>query len=99
VKGDIIDPRIIPGSLITLNQRMRFVPVHIREMMTFRIENEVVPVWRQDSVGRALPYESVPSGSHATVLHRYVKDDVTKLEVLSSGKTYHCYGVHADLVE
>ncbi len=99
MKGEVIDPRITPGSLITLSQRIRFVPVHIREMKSFRIEDEVVPVWRVGPDGRATPYESVPFGSHATVIDRYVKNDVTKFEVLANGKTYHCYGVHADLVE
>ncbi len=99
MKGEVIDSRITPGTLITLRQRKRFVPSHIREMKSFRIEEEVVPVWRKDTFGRSLPYESVPFGSLATVIDRYVKDEVTKLEVLIGGAAYHCYGTHADLVE
>jgi len=98
VKGELIDSRIVPGALITLSQRMRFVPSHIREMKSFRIEDEVVPVWRIRPNGSATPYESVPSGSLATVIERYAKDEVTKLEVLIGGTAYHCYGTHADLV-
>ena len=99
MKGEIIDPRIVPGALVTLSQRERFVPSHIREMKSFRIEEEFIPVWRKDALGRALPYESVPFGSLATVIERYVKDEVTRLEVLIGGTAYHCYGTHADLVE
>ena len=99
MRGEVIDPRITPGSLITLNQRLKYIPKAERELSSFRLWDQVIPVWRIGSNGRATPYESVPSGSLATVIQRYVKDEVTKLEVLIGETTYHCYGTHADLVE
>lgn len=99
MKGETIDPRIVPGALITLSQRMKYIPMETREHAGFRVEDTHVPVWRKDPNGRSRPYESVPSGSLATVIDRYVKNEVTKLEVLIGGTAYHCYGTHADLVE
>ena len=99
MKGEAIDPRITPGTLITLTQRMKYIPKTERELPGFRLEDQVIPVWRIGPDGRAKPYEFVPFGSLATVIDRYVKNEVTKFEVLIGGTTYHCYGTHADLVE
>ena len=99
MKGEVIDSRIDTGALITLTQRMKYIPKAERELPGFRLEDQVIPVWRIGSDGRAKPYESVPFGSLATVIDRYVKNEVTKLEVLIGETTYHCYGTHADLVE
>lgn len=99
MKGEVIDSRIYPGALITLRQRMKYIPRAERELPGFLLEDQVIPVWRIGSDGRATPYESVPFGSLATVIDRYVKNEVTKLEVLIGGTNYHCYGTHADLVE
>jgi hypothetical protein len=67
VKGEVIDPRILPGTLVTLNQRIKHVPFAVRNMPAFDIRNTTVPVW--DTAGRN--YEYVPSGSVATVIRRY----------------------------
>ena len=97
MKGEVIDPRIVPGALITLRQRLRYVPVDIRHHPDFNIEKTSVPIWREDLPGKPGAYESAASGSLAVVIERYVKNDVTKLEILADGRTYHCYGIHADL--
>ena len=99
MKGEIIDPRIVPGVLVTLNQRIKHVPVEVRNRPGFDIQNTNVPVWKASTKAPASPYEFVPSGSLASVIRRYVKRDVTRFEVLVSGKIYQCYGVHADLLE
>ena len=99
MKGEIIDPRIVPGALIRLNQRIKYVPVHVRSIPGFDIQNTNVPVWKASTKAPASPYEFVPSGSLASVIRRYVERDVTRFEVLVSGKIYHCYGAHADLLE
>ena len=95
MKGEIIDPRIVPGVLVTLSQRVKYVPVEIRNRPGFDIQNTKVPVW----VSAGKHYEHVPSGSIATVIRRYAESDVTKLTVLVNERVYHCYGVHADLLE
>jgi len=96
MKGEIIDPRIVPGVLITLNQRIKHVPRAVRNMPAFDIINTTVPVW--DTAGRN--YEYVSSGSVATVIRRYGDPaGVTKLEVIVNGQFYNCYGTHADLLE
>ena len=99
MKGEVIDPRIVPGVLITLRQRMKYIPTETRGAPGFDIEKTSVPVWTKDLDGRSSPYDSIPSGSIATVINRYVKNEVTKLEVLVDGTACHCYGTHADLVE
>ena len=97
VKGETIDPRIVPGALVTLRQRLRYIPIDVRDHPDFNIEKTSVPIWREDLPGGAGPYESAESGSLVVVIERYVKNDVTKLEVLVDGRAYHCYGTHADL--
>jgi hypothetical protein len=92
---EIIDPRIVPGALIRLNQRVKYVPLSTRNRSGFDIQNTNVPVW----VSAGKHYEHVPSGSIATVIKRYAENDVTKLTVLVNERFYHCYGVHADLLE
>ena len=93
---DIIDPRIVPGALVTLNQRIKYVPVEVRNTPGFDIMNTAVPVWQ--AAGRN--YEYVPSGSVAAVIRRYGDSaGVTKLEVIVNGQCYNCYGTHADLLE
>ena len=99
MKGEVIDSRIVPGALITLRQRMKYIPTETRDSPDFDIEKTSIPVWTKDLDGRSSPYDSIPSGSIATVITRYVSNDVTKLEVLVDGNAYHCYGTHADLVE
>ena len=102
---EIIDSRIVPGVLITLRQRMKYIPYATRSVPGFDIQNTNVPVWKTNrgDPGHAAPpastYERVPSGSLAHVIRRYVERDVTRFEVLVSGKIYQCYGAHADLVE
>ena len=96
---EIIDPRIVPGVLITLSQRMKYIPYATRSVPGFDIQNTNVPVWKASTKAPASPYELVPSGSTAYVIKRYVTSDVTKFEVLVSGKIYQCYGTHADLLE
>ena len=99
MRGEIIDSRIVPGVLIRLSQRIRFIPHNISTDPLFDIEETTVPVWKLDPLdGRASHYERVPSGSLATVIKRYVEREVTKFEVFVSGNVYHCYGTHADLV-
>jgi len=96
MKGEIIDPRIVPGVLVTLSQRVKYVPVDIRNRPGFDIQNQLVPVW--DTAGQH--YEHVPTGSIAAVIRRYGDPDgVTKLEVIVNGQFYSCYGTHADLLE
>lgn len=97
MRGEVIDSNITPGSLITLNQRLRFTPQQVREADGFDLSKLQVPVWQVVN-GKATPYGSVPSGSLATVIERYENNEVTKLEVLVNGTAYHCYGVHADVV-
>ena len=105
MKDEVIDHRIIPGVLITLRQRMKYIPYATRSLPGFDIQNTNVPVWKtsRGDPGHAAPpastYEFVPSGSLASVIRRYVERDVTRFEVLVSGKIYQCYGAHADLVE
>lgn len=99
MKGEIIDPKIVPGALIRLNQRTKYVPSVYRDDPKFDIQNTSVPIWQVSTTGPKPSYERIPSGALATVIRRYVDNDVTKLEVLASGKVYHCYGVHADLLE
>ena len=105
MKDEIIDPRIVPGVLIALNQRTKYVPYATRSQPGFDIQNVFVPVWQASrgdpghAAPPASPYERVPSGSTAHVIRRYVEHDVTRFEVLVSGKVYQCYGVHADLLE
>ena len=102
---EIIDPRIVPGVLITLSQRMKYIPYATRSVPGFDIQNTNVPVWQASrgdpghAGSLASPYEFVPSGSLASVIRRYVERDVTRFEVLVSGKIYQCYGTHADLAE
>ena len=99
MKGEIIDPRIRPGALIRLNQRTKYVPYATRSQPGFDIEKTSIPVWTIEPDGRPSPYDAIPSGSIATVIERCMMNDVTKLKVLVNGKAYHCYGVHADLLE
>ena len=99
MKGEVIDSRIVPGALITLRQRMKYIPTETRDSPDFDIEKTSIPVWTKDLDGRSSPYDSIPSGSIATVINRSVKNEVTKLEVLVNGTACHCYGTHADLVE
>jgi hypothetical protein len=99
MKGEIIDPRIVPGALIRLNQRVKYVPLSTRLRPGFDIQNTNVPVWLPIAEGGKLPYEAVPSGSVAHVIRRYVDSKVIKLEVLMNEKLYRCYGIHADLLE
>ena len=105
MQDEIIDPRIVPGVLITLRQRTKYIPYATRSVPGFDIQNTNVPVWKASrgdpghAAPPASPYEFVPSGSLASVIRRYVDRDVTKFEVLLSGKVYQCYGVHADLLE
>ena len=99
MKGEVIDPRIVPGVLVTLNQRIKHVPVEVRNRPGFDIQNTNVPVWKASTKAPASPYEFVPSGSLASVIGRYVERDVTKLKVILNGQVYHCYGTHADLLE
>ena len=99
MKDEIIDSRIVPGVLITLRQRMKYIPYATRSVPGFDIQNTNVPVWQASTKAPASPYEFVPSGSLASVIRRYVERDVTRFEVLVSGKIYQCYGAHADLVE
>ena len=95
MNGEIIDPRIVPGVLIRLNQRVKYVPFAIRDRPGFEIQNQLVPVWAPTGQH----YEHVLSGSIATVIKRYEESAVTKLTVLVNERLYHCYGVHADLLE
>ena len=95
MNGEIIDPRIVQGTLVTLSQRVKYVPVDIRNRPGFDIQNTTVPVWT--SAGKH--YEHVSSGSIATVIKRYEESDVTKLKVIVNGQFYNCYGAHADLLE
>jgi len=95
MKGEIIDPRIVPGVLVTLSQRVKYVPVEVRNRPGFDIQNTNVPVW----VAAGHYYKHVPSGSIAAVISRYAESDVTKLKVILNGQVYHCYGTHADLLE
>ena len=97
MKGEVIDSNIVSGTLVTLNQRLKYVPKLERESPGFDPIKLHVPVWQVVN-GKATPYESVPTGSLATVIDRYVENEVTKLEVLIGGTTYRCYGTHADLV-
>jgi hypothetical protein len=99
MKGEIIDPRIVPGVLVTLNQRIKYVPSDIRNRPGFDIQNTTVPVWVATMLPLAQPYEHVPSGSIACVISRYTESNVTKLAVLVNERVYHCYGTHADLLE
>ena len=99
MKDEVIDPRIVPGVLVTLRQRIKYVPSDIRNRPGFDIQNTNVPVWKASTKAPASPYEFVPSGSLASVIRRYVERDVTRFEVLVSGKIYQCYGVHADLLK
>lgn len=99
MKGEAIDSRIVPGALITLRQRMKYIPTEARDAPGFDIEKTSIPVWTKELDGRSSPYNSIPSGSLATVIERYMVNEVTKLEVLVDGNAYHCYGTHADLVE
>ena len=99
MKDEVIDHRIVPGALITLRQRIKYIPYATRSEAGFDIQNTNVPVWKASTKAPASPYEVVPSGSTAHVIKRYVTNDVTKFEVLVSGKVYQCYGVHADLLE
>ena len=102
---EVIDHRIVPGALITLRQRMKYIPYATRSEAGFDIQNTNVPVWKASrgdpghAAPPASPYEFVPSGSLASVIRRYVERDVTRFEVLVSGKIYQCYGTHADLAE
>lgn len=96
VKGETIDPRIVPGSLIELNQRLKYIPIDARDHPDFDINRATVPIWKATDAGPGA-YEPVPSGSCAIVLDRYVKNDVTKLKILINDAVYHCYGIHADL--
>jgi hypothetical protein len=98
MKGEIIDPRIVPGVLITLNQRIKYVPSDIRNRPGFDIQNTTVPVWVAPPLPLTQAYEHVPSGSTAWVISRYVENDVIKLTVLVNERFYHCYGTHADLL-
>ena len=97
MKGEFIDSSITSGTLVTLNQRLKYVPKLEREAPGFDPAKLHVPVWRVVN-GKATPYESIPTGSLATVIDRYIENEVTKLEVLINGQTYCCYGTHADLV-
>ena len=99
MKDEVIDHRIVPGVLITLRQRIKYIPYATRSVPGFDIQNTNVPVWQASTKAPASPYEQAPSGSIASVIKRYVERDVTKFEVLLSGKVYQCYGVHADLLE
>ena len=99
MKDEIIDSRIVPGVLITLRQRIKYIPYATRSLPGFDIQNVFVPVWQASTKAPASPYEQAPSGSIASVIRRYVDRDVTKFEVLLNGKVYQCYGVHADLLE
>jgi len=99
MKGEIIDPRIVPGVLITLRQRMKYIPYTTRSIPGFDIQNTNVPVWKASTKAPASPYEFVPSGSVVSVISRYVEREVVKLEVLVNERVYHCYGTHADLLE
>ena len=102
---EIIDSRIVTGVLIALRQRIKYIPYATRSVPGFDIQNTNVPVWKtsRGDPGHAAPpastYERVPSGSLAHVIRRYVERDVTRFEVLVSGKIYQCYGTHADPVE
>ena len=102
---EIIDSRIVTGVLIALRQRIKYIPYATRSVPGFDIQNTNVPVWKTSrgdpghAAPPASPYEFVPSGSLASVIRRYVERDVTRFEVLVSGKIYQCYGAHADLVE
>ena len=102
---EIIDSRIVTGVLIALRQRIKYIPYATRSVPGFDIQNTNVPVWKtsRGDPGHAAPpastYEFVPSGSLASVIGRYVERDVTRFEVLVSGKIYQCYGTHADLLE
>ena len=78
---------------------MKYIPTEARDAPDFDIEKTSIPVWTKELDGRSSPYDSIPSGSIATVITRYVSNEVTKLEVLVNGTTYHCYGTHADLAE
>lgn len=98
MKDEIIDGRIVPGALIRLNQRTKYVATITRNKPGFDIEKTSIPVWTIEPDGRPSPYDTIPSGSLATVIERCVMNDVTKLKVLVNGKAYHCYGVHADLM-
>jgi len=95
MKGEVIDPRIVPGVLITLRQRIKYVPVPVRSVPGFDIQSTTVPVW----IAAGHYYKHVPSGSIATVIKRYEESDVTKLKVIVNGQFYNCYGAHADLLE
>ena len=99
MKDEVIDHRIVPGVLITLRQRIKYIPYATRSVPGFDIQNTNVPVWQASTKAPASPYERVPSGSLAHVIRRYVERDVTRFEVLVSGNVYQCYGVHADLIE
>lgn len=102
---EIIDSRIVTGVLIALRQRIKYIPYATRSVPGFDIQNTNVPVWQASrgdpghAAPPASPYEFVPSGSLAHVIRRYVERDVTRFEVLVSGKIYQCYGTHADLLE
>lgn len=98
MKDEIIDPRIVPGTLVTLNQRIKYVPYATRSKPGFDIQNVFVPVWQASAKSQSSSYEQAPSGSIAHVIRRYVERDVTLFEVLVNGKVYQCYGVHADLM-
>ena len=97
MKGEVIDSNIVSGTLVTLNQRLKYVPKMEREAPGFDLSRLSVPVWQVVN-GKATPYESVASGSLATVIRRYEENEVTRLEVLVNGQTYRCYATHADLV-
>lgn len=99
MKDEIIDPRIVPGALIRLNQRTKYVPYATKAQPGFDIEKMTLPVWTIEPDGRPSTYNAILSGSLATVIERYVVSDVTRLKVLLNGKACHCYGVHADLLE
>jgi hypothetical protein len=99
MKGEIIDPRIVPGVLVALRQRIKYVPSDIRNRPGFDIQNTTVPVWVATMLPLTPAYEHVSSGSTAAVISRYVENDVTKLTVLVNERVYNCYGTHADLLE
>ena len=99
MKGEIIDPRIVPGVLVTLNQRIKYVPVDIRTNPKFDIQRSNIPIWQPVSSGPARPYEGIRTGTVAAVIGRYVEREVVKLEIIVNGRLYRCYGIHADLLE
>lgn len=99
MKGEIIDPRIVPGVLVTLNQRIKYVPSDLRANPLFDIQSSNVPVWQPVFSGPARPYEGIRTGTVAAVIGRYVEREVVKLEIIVNERLYRCYGIHADLLE